>query len=125
MNKQEFVNHLNKNVPKDTISINQLKNVSCKVMIHIHCVLLKGHSGTIRHTAVINVVTTSLFMINLKKHAEFVLNKRTLMSSQENVSRNQFHLNALQMNITTLKLNNVKSEAQHQCVHLPLHIGIL
>ena len=125
MNKQEYVNHLNKNVLKDIILMNQVKNVSFKVMIHILCVLLKDHSGTIKHTVVINVVMISLFMIKLKRHAEFVLSKKTLMSSQENAFQNQFHLNVLQMNITTLKLNNVKSEAQHQCVHLQHLIGIL
>lgn len=94
-------------------------------MIHILFVPLKDLTGMIRVTVVINVVMISLFMTKLKRLAEFVLIKKISINLQKNAFPNQFHLNALQMNTTTLNLNNVKSEVQHQCVHLPLHTGIL
>ena len=94
-------------------------------MIHIRFVPLKDPTGMIRVTVVINAVMINLFMTKLKRLAESVLIKKTSISLQKNAFPNQFHLNALQMNTTTLNLNNVKSEVQHQCVHLPLHTGIL
>lgn len=94
-------------------------------MIHILFVPLKDLTGMIRVTVVINAVMISLFMTKLKRHAEFVLIKKISINLQKNAYPNQFLLNALQMNITTLNLNNVKSGVQHQCVHLPLLTGIL
>lgn len=94
-------------------------------MIQIHFVPLKDLTGMIRVTVVINAVMISLFMTKSKRLAEFVLINKTSINLQKNAFPNQFHLNAVQMNTTTLNLNNVKSGVQHQCVHLPLHTGIL
>lgn len=94
-------------------------------MIHTHFVHLKDLSGMIKHTVVINVVMKNLFMIKLKRHVVFVLNRKISTNVQENVYQNLSHLNVLQMSIITHNLNNVKKEEQLQCVHLQHHTGIL
>lgn len=93
-------------------------------MIHTHFVHLKDLFGMIKHTVVINVVMKNLFMIKLKKHVVFVLNRKISTNLQENVYQNLSHLNVLQMSIITHNLNNAKKEEQLQCVHLQHHTGI-